>query len=560
MSYRLKTMLGIAAIQLVLLMVLLFSSVSALRESVESELMQHAETTKRLFAISTKDAILTYDLASLESIMDELLTNKKVIYVRVVDSAGQVLAAKGLLESVPTPFAASVTVSEVEDRVFDAEVSISAGNVEFGTVQMGFDTARIEGFVATALRSGSSIALLQLLLVALFSWFAGVFLTRQLKELMRAARRVAHGDYSISLAVKGGDEVAMLSSAFNGMISALEVTDEAVKSSQKELEVLNLELEERVRRRTYQLQDSNDELRDINQQLQSTQKQLVQSEKLASIGQLAAGVAHEINNPVGFLASNLNTLQTYSQVYQSFVEMSLALSNDIGSGAGLDNEALRERIVNQGAQLRSLALKEDLDFINEDIGSLVKESLEGANRVTDIVAGLKSFSRQADDERKPESLNEAILNTLKLANNGIKYKCEVITEMGDVPKVCCNIGQMNQVILNLLVNATHAVDQGGKIIIRSGVDGQLAWFSVEDNGCGIDEMNLNRLFDPFFTTKPVGEGTGLGLSLSHGIICDHEGDIEVTSEPGKGSTFKVILPLQSSNECVAEAFDVSVAG
>lgn len=148
------------------------------------------------------------------------------------------------------------------------------------------------------------------------------------------------------------------------------------------------------------------------------------------------------------------------------------------------------------------------------------------------------------DEKQPEDLNQAILTTLKLANNELKYKCEVLTQLGDLPLVQCNIGKINQVVLNLVVNASHAVEEGGEIRIVTSNDGDEVFFSVRDNGCGIEADALSKLFDPFFTTKAVGQGTGLGLSLSHGIIEEHGGRLEVQSEPGEGAVFTVFLPLE----------------
>jgi hemerythrin-like metal-binding protein/PAS domain S-box-containing protein len=289
-------------------------------------------------------------------------------------------------------------------------------------------------------------------------------------------------------------------------------------------------LEELVAERTSQLGEANIKLEKDRKELElllakveEAQQQLLQSEKMAAIGQLAAGVAHEINNPVGFVNSNLGSLKTYVN----------QLLNVIGAYENGNPEEI--------AAARKTA---DLEFLREDLPSLVAESQEGLSRVTKIVQDLKDFSHVDQAEHQRADLNAAIESTLNVVWNEIKYKAEVIRELGDIPAVECVPAQINQVFMNLLVNAAQAIEQQGKITVRSGSENQQVWFEIEDTGKGMTEEVRNRIFEPFFTTKPVGKGTGLGLSISYDIIVKkHGGCLDVRSTPGKGTCFRIWLPI-----------------
>ena len=245
-------------------------------------------------------------------------------------------------------------------------------------------------------------------------------------------------------------------------------------------------------------------------------------------GQLAAGVAHEINNPVGFVNSNLGTLKTYIGQLFGVIEAYEA------AAAGGDP-----------GQVAAARQKADLDFLREDLPSLLVESQEGLGRVTKIVQDLKDFSRVDQAEFQLADLNTALESTLNVVWNEVKYKAEVIRELGDIPEVECVPAQINQVFMNLLVNAAQAIETRGRITIRSGVDHGHIWFELADTGKGMTPEIRKRIFEPFFTTKPVGKGTGLGLSISYDIIVKkHRGRFDVTSTPGEGTTFKLWLPIK----------------
>ena len=271
------------------------------------------------------------------------------------------------------------------------------------------------------------------------------------------------------------------------------------------------------------------------QKLQEAQQQLLQAEKMASVGQLAAGIAHEINNPVGFVYSNMHSLQSYVTTLFNVIDQydQLALGADA-----------RQTIagINQGA---------DLAFIRDDIIDLVKESLDGLNRVKNIVQSLKDFSHVGETEWQLADIHQGIESTLNIVNNEIKYKATVTRQFGNLPPVQCVISQLNQVFMNLFINAAHAIKERGIIAIGTGTENrngtEYVWIKITDTGSGIAPENLTRIFEPFFTTKPVGSGTGLGLSLAYGIIKQHDGEISVKSVPGKGTQFLIFLPIVRRN-------------
>lgn len=280
------------------------------------------------------------------------------------------------------------------------------------------------------------------------------------------------------------------------------------------------------------LQDRHVELEQAYSRLKETQTQLLQSEKMASIGQLAAGVAHEINNPIGYVHSNLGTLQTYLRGLMRLL--------DAYEQPGQAQSSEQQNAID--------AIKREIDygFMREDLPALLLESREGIERVKKIVLDLRDFSHggQSDvDEWMQADVHRGLESTLNIVWNEIKYKAEVRKEYGTLPLIACIPSQLNQVFLNLLINAGQAINERGVITIRTAQVGEDVCIAISDTGIGIPPENLKRIFDPFFTTKAVGKGTGLGLSLSYGIVQKHHGRIEVDSRQGEGTTFRVYLPI-----------------
>ena len=273
---------------------------------------------------------------------------------------------------------------------------------------------------------------------------------------------------------------------------------------------------------------SEDELRRV-------QTRMLQTEKLASIGQLAAGVAHEINNPLSYVYSNLHTLRDYVT----------GLLRVVGA-----YEEVERRLPTEGAAWDSLHVVKsgiDIDHVRSDVIDLLSESQEGIQRVKKIVQDLKEFSHaDSDDKWVFVDLHKGLDSTLNIAKNEFKYKATIEKDYGCLPPVECVMSQINRVFMNILINAGQAITENGIVRIATGVAGDEVWIDISDNGSGIPAESLGRIFDPFFTTKQVGIGTGLGLSLSYSIVEKHGGRIEVESQPGNGARFRVCLPIRSA--------------
>jgi signal transduction histidine kinase len=310
------------------------------------------------------------------------------------------------------------------------------------------------------------------------------------------------------------------------------------------------EAEHSLLTRYAEMTELNMKLADANDQIQAAQNQLLQNEKLASIGQLAAGVAHEINNPIGYVFSNFGSLESY------IADMLKLIANYREAEPQIADASTQER-------LRHLREQLDLDFLQEDAKSLMHESREGIERVRKIVQDLKDFSHvDASADWQLADIRKGLESTLNIVNNELKYHAEVVREYGDMPQVQCLPSQLNQVFMNLLVNAGHALDgkTGGRITVRTGAGETEAWVEVVDTGCGMNQETIGKIFDPFFTTKAVGRGTGLGLSLSYGIVQKHHGRIEVQSVQGQGTTFRVVLPITQTEALASPSEVPAVAG
>ncbi|WP_432740319.1 ATP-binding protein [Methylobacter sp. G7] len=282
------------------------------------------------------------------------------------------------------------------------------------------------------------------------------------------------------------------------------------------------------------LTKQNKEIQTTSNRLQETQQQLVQSEKMVSVGRLAAGVAHEINNPLGYINSNLTSLKHYINDFLALIAM-------------YEQTETTNTNTEQLAQIEAFKQKIDLEFMRTDVLDLLDESNEGATRVKKIIQDLKDFSHLGgDDDWEWIDLHLGLESTLNIVNSEIKYKISVVKEFSDLPEVKCLPHQLNQVFMNLLVNAAHAIENEGIITLRTGIDHDCVWVEISDTGKGIAPEHLSKVFDPFFTTKPVGKGTGLGLSVSYTIIQKHHGEIQLTSQLGQGTRFRIVLPISGA--------------
>jgi len=376
-------------------------------------------------------------------------------------------------------------------------------------------------------------------------------MTATLHKLLQRQLRRAFG--SMEAMHPGLEELlSAVSQAYDDADAERTMIERALELMSRELnernEQLRTDLVERQRARD-ELQRRSDEQQALIQRLEEAHNQLLQAEKMASIGQLAAGVAHEINNPIGFVGSNLGSLRGY-------VNALLAIVDEFESRTPSLPPA-------EAAAVRQAMKEHDYEYLRQDIVPLLEESSAGVKRVTQIVQDLKDFSHVGEQAWLWADLHKGLDSTLNIVHNELKYVADVTRHYGDIPHVECLASQLNQVFMNLLINGAHAFSgatKRGSIVVTTGrLDADEIFIEVADDGCGISAENLGRIFDPFFTTKPVGKGTGLGLSLSYGIVRRHGGRIEVKSEPGVGTAFRICLPVRRQSVEAPVVFNGSVA-
>lgn len=387
------------------------------------------------------------------------------------------------------------------------------------------------------------ISITWLIITVLASAFIAAGLARLIaipvRNLVTAAGQIAEGDLNVQLESLSKDEIGHLSHSFNQMTIALREAREnmqrqagKLQEQQAALQASNLELEKKsqsLAQQNAEIEQKNRELERTMHQLRKAQQQLVQSEKMASLGQLTAGIAHEINNPINFVSSNVNPLRRDLEDFFALL-------------AAYEATIERQQLQEQFAAARKLKEELDFTFLKQEVNSLLDGIKEGAQRTSEIVRGLRNFTRLDEDERKPANVNHCLESTLLMLKHQLKNRVEVIKDFGPLPEIMCYPGKLNQVFTNILSNASQAISGAGKIFIKTAFDGDIVTISIKDTGKGMTEEVKRRIFEPFFTTKDVGEGTGLGLSITYGIIEEHDGNIEVYSEPGKGSEFVITLP------------------
>ncbi|MGZ3967405.1 MAG: sensor histidine kinase [Mucilaginibacter sp.] len=314
-------------------------------------------------------------------------------------------------------------------------------------------------------------------------------------------------------------------------------TLKALQENERIIREQNVMLEQKVEERTHELNDSNQTLNKTLVDLKEAQSQLVESEKMASLGQLTAGIAHEINNPINFVTSNVNPLRRDIDMMLE----ALTVIEEVGA-SDLTVAEKQKKIQDYKEEL-------DFDYLTIEIKHLLKGINEGASRTAEIVKGLKIFSRLDEDDLKKADLNEGIESTMVIANNLLNGKIKVIKEYGDLPLVECYAGKLNQVFLNIISNAVYAIQkrfvdkEGGELSLITSSDDTNVFIKIKDNGIGMDEQTQKKIFEPFFTTKDVGEGTGLGLSITYNTIKKHNGQIVVNSIPGEGTEFILEIPI-----------------
>ena len=309
-------------------------------------------------------------------------------------------------------------------------------------------------------------------------------------------------------------------------------------------------LNEKLKKISSELIRKNSTLESTLKNLERTQAQMVQSEKMASIGQLAAGVAHEINNPTGFVSSNLKTLGDYQEDMNRLIADYQTLKDAVKTPPPQDDGDGLDAMV---ARVEATEKEIDIAFIQEDVAELIGDCREGMERIKKIVEDLKHFAHPGEDRMTDTDINKGLESTLNVVYNELKYKATVVKDFGELPIVTGFPQQLNQVFMNILVNAAQAIEKSGEIHIHTAQVDDKVEIRISDTGCGIAKENLPKIFDPFFTTKDVGKGTGLGMNIAYNIIRKHHGDIRVESTPGAGTTFIIQLPAGNEADEVLSA-------
>ncbi|MBU0768102.1 MAG: GHKL domain-containing protein [Proteobacteria bacterium] len=407
-----------------------------------------------------------------------------------------------------------------------------------------------------------------------------------MNEIIEAVMKATKGNYSVRIALTGEDDqfdtfargfntiaanIQEKEKEYNQTLKELQVTSDNLFWQSQELKARNEEFEayaDLLLIQKYELEKKTADIIEVNKKLYTeiakrkqiekalrssknkleqtltklaeTQTYMIQSEKMASIGQLAAGVAHEINNPTGFVSSNLKTLSDYIQDISSLSKEYRKLISELKKdrdGGG------HHEISGQVKRIETLEEEVDFDFVLKDVFELIDESKEGTERIKKIVQDLKDFAHPGEDKPKFADINQNMDSTVNVVWNELKYKADVTKDYGDLPQIQCYPQLLNQVFVNLLVNAAQAIDDRGEIRIKTRADNGYVEIRISDTGTGIPKENLPKIFDPFYTTKDVGKGTGLGLNVAYNIIKKHHGKIDVESEVSKGTTFTIRIPI-----------------
>ena len=475
-------------------------------DTLAAEQQSRAEIYGDLFANELRSAVAFADHATAGEVLEPLAADRDVAGIVLYGSDGAVLYRAG------TP---SAWVEQAKRGVVDRRVLHVHGRVAVvspvaalegprGTLVIELDTARIHADQARVTRTAIGVGIAVLAFGTLVAWSIARSLVRRLRAIGTVATAVTSGSGPDAMVeVDSRDEIGVLAVAFNTMLVELRDTQRS--------------LEERVDHRTTELRTANVRLQGDMERLTAMEIELRQAQKLESVGRLAAGIAHEINTPVQFASDSCAFLA----------------------------EASKELI----AVIASGQKTPDTDYLLEEVPSAVERALVGLERVAAIVRAMKEFAYADQPDQSAVDLNRAIQSTLVVARNEYKYVAEVHTELADLPLVTCHVGELNQVVLNIVVNAAHAIEATGRapalgnITIRTSTDGDAVVIEIADDGCGIPQEHIDKIYDPFFTTKEIGKGTGQGLAIARAVVVDkHHGRLDVASTPG-GTTFTIRIPI-----------------
>jgi len=582
-----KSILGITILVVIVAAVLSTISLNATEKNIHRELGRRGLTLASNLAYNSEYAVLTNNIGDLEKFVTGIMQQPDVAYCVIKDPNGNIIYSNGTYEAIEdlltltasdkrsirehkskirpfnlskkqgfidtaAPILSKASTASLDDEDADllfeeaaeSELDYSKRPESLiGIVHLGLTLANTREII----RENQNLVIRITLSIILGTWLMTIFFTRialaPINSLMDATQKISSGNLDFDLDIRSRDEFADLAHAFTQMTKEL-------RQSRSELQEYSEQLENKVAKRTQQIRENEKKLRQMldksqkmHETLKSTQNQLVQSEKLASLGQLAAGVAHEINNPTGFVMANIEIFQEYVDKLLTIISHLVELVK-----SNLPEDKEKAELLQQ--QLNGITDNTDFIYLKKDLPEIIKESLDGAHRIKNIVSNLKNFARPGKEGLNPVNINEEIEKAITLVSNEIKYKCEIVMDCQSVPMIDANPQQLDQVFINILINASHAIEESGTITIKTYAKDDNVYVEIIDDGRGIPDDAIGKIFDPFYTTKEVGKGTGLGLSIVYRIVQEHNGEIDVKSQEGKGTTFTLKFPSVEKTETV----------
>lgn len=489
--------------------------------SMSEKNFANASLSNLIFKTAKKDIEIN-NFKSLNNISESLIQNRLIAYVAVYDSSNEqylwstikdVTTSKNKFDSL-----ISIYTINTPSYYKNSSYSEVKGNMDHYEITIGFETeSTLASYINVMIKNNQILAILFIILGFIIATLMSSLISIPLIDLSKGAEELSNGNLKCKLKLTDFKEINKLVNAFNEMANKL--------NSSYAL------LEQKVKDRTQELENANEELK-------SAQSMMVHSEKMRSLGEMVAGITHEINNPINFIYGNLTHLKEYS-------ENLLDIIAKYEETEGLISEELKN-------ELTELKETKELEFIRDDMADLIKSCQEGANRTKHIIADLKNFSRLEEMVVNDVDIHKEIDTIINILHSKLKNNINLHKEYGEIPNIESYGGQINQVFMNILDNASFAVKDGGDIWVRTKQLDENVVIEFEDNGCGIDKKHVGRIFEPFFTTKSVGEGTGLGMSISYKVIKNHNGNIEIESEVGKGTKLTITLPIKGLKQVQKE--------
>ena len=511
----------------------------------------YADTDARVygeqFAAELRSAVAFGDHATASEVLTPVTVDNDVVATTLFGSDGEVLYQSG----APSKWVQSARRGVLSQKLvhLDGRTSVVMPVTSLegprGTLVIEISSARRVAQGQMLVRNSILVALVALAFGVLVAFWIARSLASRLGAMAKVAT-IATSDLRVTVEDKGNDEIGMLATAFNEMLSqlradraSLQRTVIDLRTTEEQLATANRDLEQRVALRTFQLED---EMR----RRAAVELELRQAQKLESVGRLAAGIAHEINSPIQFVSHSCTFIDEASQALIDLVTEHRAVVALAEAGTITFAQLI--------ARLRKAADVADVDDLIESMPAASKLALEGLERVAGIVRAMKEFAYADQPTQTPADLNRAIQSTLVVTCNEYKYIADIKSELGALPAVTCHIGEFNQAVLNIVVNAAHAIqdqnegtDRRGCITIKTHTDGTDAVVTISDDGCGIAPHILDKIYDPFFTTKEIGRGSGQGLAIARSVIVDkHHGRLDVQSTLDQGTTFTIRLPIEGA--------------